>query len=441
MIAPADPAHRETAKRRDLFLIALKIGLLSFGGPAAQIALMHREFVENRGWLTEDRFLRALNFCMLLPGPEAQQLATYCGWLVGKTIGGLIAGLLFILPGALAMLAVSVIYVTYGNVGFVAALFYGLKGGVLAIVVQALLRLGSKALTTTRLRTIALVAFLALFILKLPFPVVILAAGLFGYLSARGPSHAAAREPNPSSGNEATRPRRVARVLVSGILLWGLPVACAAWVLTPSHALVTIAGFFSTLALVSFGGAYALLSYMAQVAVNTMQWLSPGEMLDGLGLAETTPGPLILVTQFVGFLAGYRNAFPLNDLLGGVLGAALTTWVTFAPSFLFVLIGAPFMERLQDRPGLSAALSSITAAVAGTILNLAVWFALNVLFNDVREETILGVLHFPVPQMDTLDPALAAIAAVALILTFVARLGLAVILPVCCGLGLLAQAF
>ena len=418
---------------RALAQVSFKIGLLSFGGPAAQIALMHREFVENKKWISEQRFLHALNFCMLLPGPEAQQLATYCGWITGRLWGGLIAGLLFIVPGALAMLLVSIIYVTYGEVSFIQALFYGLKGGVLAIVLQALLRVATKALTTTVARSIALAAFVALFFFKVPFPAVILTSGLLGFLIASRFVHAEVKMPGAKPQASVITSLKT---VVTGLVLWGAPAGLAILLLLPDHNLVTIAGFFSTLAVVSFGGAYALLSYMAQVAVETMSWLSAGEMLDGLGLAETTPGPLILVTQFVGFLAGYRDAAPLSPLMGGILAAGMTTWVTFAPSFLFVLTGAPWMERLHGNVKLTATLNAITAAVAGTILNLAVWFALNVLFHDVKEVTYAGLLYVPIPTIASLDGALAAIALVAIALVFAAKRGLGTVLVTSCLLGL-----
>ncbi|MBO0347017.1 chromate efflux transporter [Roseibium sp. CAU 1637] len=415
----------------------LKIGVLSFGGPAVQIALMHDEFVTRRKWLSADRFQHALSFCMLLPGPEAQQLATYCGWLMAGVRGGLITGLLFILPGALIMAALSTIYVLYGAVPLVEAIFYGLKGGVLAIVLQALWRITQKALAGAFLKALCLAAFIALFAFNLPFPLVVLAAGLLGFLFA----------PNPTGVPEApATPERLpvskqvslSPLLLKGLVLWAAPAALAALLIAPDHVLVRLSGFFSTLAVVSFGGAYALLSYMAQVVVDTLGWLSPEEMLDGLALAETTPGPLILVTQFVGFLAGWRFADPFAPLTGALLAAAVTTWVTFAPSFLFVLIGAPFMERLRGIPALRRALAGISAAVAGTILNLSVWFALNTLFAQTRQIQH-GPLDITWPTLTTLDPVLAGITLLALGLTLGARLSIFPLLGICCAAGLLAR--
>lgn len=430
------PMSRKTVPATDMGWLArrsLKIGLLSFGGPAAQIALMHREFVEDGGKVSETRFLNALNYCMLLPGPEAQQLATYCGWIVAGVRGGLVSGLLFILPGALAMLAVSLLYVTLGSTGIVASLFYGIKAGVLAIVLQALLRLGRRALTSAGAWAIALAAFLALFLFDLPFPLVIVAAGLAGALGLAAPPRAEAEpdaDPAPTHSDGRARGGwrsglgASLRTVAIALLLWGLPVALAALALSPRHVLIDIAGFFSTMAVVSFGGAYALLSYMAQVAVETQGWLAPGEMLDGLGLAETTPGPLILVTQFVGFLGGFRDPAPFDPLIAGTLAAAMTTWVTFAPSFLFVLAGAPHIDRIQQVRWLSRMLSAITAAVVGTILNLSLWFAINVLFREVGTLERAG-LSAPLPVPASLDPWIAGLAGLAAVLLFVLKRGVA----------------
>ncbi|PVB62450.1 chromate efflux transporter [Labrenzia sp. 011] len=415
--------------------VSLKVGLLSFGGPAAQISVMHQEFVENRKWLSEDRFLHALNYCMLLPGPEAQQLATYCGWLSGRTLGGLIAGLLFVLPGAIAMAVVSYIYAAYGDTSLMAAVFYGVKAGVLAIVLQALLRIGGKALKTRLAWFICAGSFSALFFFSVPFPLVIAGAALlglaFGTASGSGLAETDTR----------TRPAslsRTVKTLLAGLAVWGAPPLVAAVLLSPGSLLVDVAEFFSLLAVVSFGGAYALLSYMAQVAVETKSWLGAGAMLDGLGLAETTPGPLILVTQFVGFLAGWRDPAPFQPLTGALLAAAMTTWVTFAPSFLFVLAGAPWMERLRGNRRLEKALSAITAAVAGTILNLALWFALNVLFTQTRTVSY-GPVTVLQPDITSLDPVLAAMALVAALLVFAAKRGIATVLAVTAALGLLAK--
>lgn len=417
--------------------VSLKIGFLSFGGPAAQISVMHQEFVKNRRWLSEDRFLHALNYCMLLPGPEAQQLATYCGWLSGRYAGGLIAGLLFILPGAAAMALVSYIYAAYGDISLVSALFYGIKAGVLAIVLQALLRIGRKALKTRLAWFMCAASFCALFFFSVPFPLVIAAAAVLGLLF--GSSEATHIPENEAQGDPASL-RKTALVLVTGLGLWALPPLLAAVFLAPGNVYLEIAEFFSLLAVVSFGGAYALLSYMAQVAVETKGWLSAGEMLDGLGLAETTPGPLILVTQFVGFIGGWRDPAPFSGTAGALLAAAMTTWVTFAPSFLFVLAGAPWMERLRGNARLARALSAITAAVAGTILNLAVWFALHVLFSQTQTFAF-GVFRLIVPRPESLDPVLAGIALVAVGLIFALKRGMATVLIATALLGLVAGAW
>lgn len=415
--------------------VSLKVGLLSFGGPAAQISVMHQEFVENRKWLSEDRFLHALNYCMLLPGPEAQQLATYCGWLSGRTLGGLIAGLLFILPGAFAMVIVSYIYAAYGDTTIISAIFYGVKAGVLAIVLQALSKIGKKALKTRLSWLICGLSFCALFFFSIPFPIVIISAALIGLVFARTPA--------PGTTEDELSPTRASvtgtiKTLLTGILIWAMPPLAAALLLAPGNVFVELAEFFSLLAVVSFGGAYALLSYMAQVAVETKAWLSAGEMLDGLGLAETTPGPLILVTQFVGFLGGWRDPAPFTAPVGAILAAALTTWVTFTPSFLFVLAGAPWMEKLRGNRKLAKALSAITAAIAGTILNLAIWFAINVLFAET-ETLKVGAFELLWPDVTSLDPVLAGIALLAALLVFAARRGMATVLATTALLGFMAK--
>ncbi|MBA5777375.1 chromate efflux transporter [Stappia sp. F7233] len=415
--------------------ISLRVGLLSFGGPAAQIALMHRYFVEERGWIAEDRFLHALNYCMLLPGPEAQQLATYCGWLLHRVKGGLTAGLLFILPGAVAMLGLSFVYVLFGRLPLVESLFYGVKAGVLAIVLQALLKVGSRALKSRLSIAIAIASFLALFLFGIPFPAVIVAAALVAVAADRKKGKRAAIPPQDA----ATPPRPgFLGTLAVGLSIWALPVVGAAVLISPDHLLVDVAGFFSTLAVVSFGGAYALLSYMAQVAVESYGWLSAGEMLDGLGLAETTPGPLILVTQFVGFLAGFHAPAPFPAAIAATLAAAMTTWVTFAPSFLFIFLGAPFIERLRGNRRLSAALSGITAAVTGTIANLALWFALHVFFAETTNAPLWWIAA-PIPTLTSIDPLAVALALVAGWLVFFRKLGVATVVGASAVLGLAAR--
>jgi chromate transporter len=389
------------------FRVWLRIGCLSFGGPAGQIALLHREVVDERNWISDRRFLQALNFCTLLPGPEAQQLATYLGWLMHGVRGGLAAGLLFVIPGALVMLVLSIIYATLGGVPVIAALFFGLKAAVLVLVVEALLRIGRRALKGTAAWVLAAVAFVALFVFAVPFPVVVLAAGIVGFLapgSFAGGGHGKAKDGPPALLDAAldADPGRAARLAADGrkaglaaLLLWLLPVA----LLLPSGGVYAdIAWFFSKMAVVTFGGAYAVLAYVAQEAVEKYHWLAAPEMLAGLGLAETTPGPLILVLQFVGFLAGYRQ----HGLGGGVLASILTLWVTFAPCFVFVFLGAPLIERVQGKKALSGALAAITASVVGVIGNLAVWFALHTLFRETIAVRWLGSA-FDAPVFGSLD--------------------------------------
>jgi len=431
-----------------------KIGLLSFGGPAAQIALMHTLLVDEKRWIGERRFLHALNYCMLLPGPEAQQLATYIGWLMHGVKGGLIAGLLFILPGALVMLALSALYAAYAEVPLIAGAFYGIKCAVLAIVVQAVLRVAGRALKTTALRLIALAAFLALFLFALPFPVVILAAGLGGFVLSRlapgaiagGGGHKA-HAGSPEYGlidafmdrgalpHTKANARAFWRHAATWLIVWLAPVGAIVGLLGTGDVFADLGLFFSKMAVVTFGGAYAVLSYVAQEAVQTYAWLTASEMVDGLGLAETTPGPLILVLEFVGFLAAFRAATGLDPLLAGALGALVTLWATFAPSFIFIFAGAPYAEALRTRPGLSAALTAITAAVVGVIANLALWFALHVLFAKVGHLDALG-LHMPLPEFSSLDPVAAALALAAVALVLTGRVGVAALVALFAAAGL-----
>ncbi len=431
-----------------------KIGLLSFGGPAAQIALMHRLLVDEKRWIGERRFLHALNYCMLLPGPEAQQLATYIGWLMHGVKGGLIAGLLFTLPGAAVMLALSALYAAYAEIPLIAGLFYGIKCAVLAIVVQALLRVAGRALKTTALRAMAVAAFLALFLFGLPFPVVIVGAGLAGFLlfritpkSIAGGGGHKAHPGSPEYGlidawidsGRLPHTRVQARAfwlhLATWLAVWLAPVAVIAGLLGPGEVFADLGLFFSKMAIVTFGGAYAVLSYVAQEAVQTYHWLTAPEMVDGLGLAETTPGPLILVLQFVGFLAAFRAATGLDPFLAGALGALVTLWATFAPSFLFIFAGAPYAEAMHSRPGLSAALTAITAAVVGVIANLALWFALHVLFARVGHIDRFG-LHMAWPDWTSIDPIACAMAVLALALMLRSTLGVAPLVGLFALLGL-----
>ena len=404
----------------------LKLGFISFGGPAGQIAIMHRVLVDERKWIDEQRFLHALNFCVLLPGPEATKLATYIGWLLHGTRGGLAAGILFVLPGALIMLGLSLLYALGRGVPVVEGALFGIKAAVLVIVVEALVRIGRRALKTRLLVAIAAAAFIGIFFLNVPFPLIVVAAALVGYFTTQ-----AAGSPAQVAGGWA----HAGRTLVVGFLLWCAPVVAVFIALGPEHVLADVGLFFAKLAVVSFGGAYALLAYMAQQAVETYHWMSAPEMVDGLGLAETTPGPLILVTQFVGFLAAYRDAAPFSPVAAGVLGAALTTWVTFVPPIALIFAGAPFVEALRSNPRLSGALAAITAAVVGVILNLTVWFALHVLFGAITEVRA-GPLRWYVFDPFALDLKVAALAALAAVLAFVFQRGLVELVLVMAALGI-----
>ncbi len=405
------------------FRFWLKLGFINFGGPTGQIAIMHHELVERRRWIDEPRFLHALNYCMLLPGPEAQQLATYVGWLLHRTAGGLVAGILFVLPAALLMLLLSWLYAVHGTVAWVTAVFVGLRAGVVAIVAAALLRLGSRTLRGPALAAVAAAAFVALALFDLPFPVVIIGAGVLGFVAGRRTPESA----RPPAGGgpvraaqlwdpAATRPsvRGALTALVIGLAAWWGPLALLAAWRGRADVLTQEAVFFSKVAMVTFGGAYAVLAYVAQAVVEQFGWLAPGEMLDGLGLAETTPGPLILVTEFVGFLGAFRHPGGLDPVVAGTLGALVTVWATFAPSFLWIFLGAPFVERLRTHARLSAALGAITAAVVGVMLNLLLWFALNTLFRATVTVALLG-RSFALPDPAAIDATAAALTAVAFV--------------------------
>jgi chromate transporter len=407
--APPDVPFREALR------IWMRVGLLSFGGPAGQIAVMHRILVEEKKWISEGQFLHALNYCMLLPGPEAQQLATYIGWLLHRIRGGLVAGMLFVLPGFAAILALSLLYAGFQETTLVQSLFFGLKPAVVAIVVQAVLHIGGRALKNRAMILLAAAAFVAIFFFEIRFPLIVLGAGLIGYLGSRVRpdlfvvirGHAPSGDHSvDSSGVPVARPSwmRSLRVATICLVLWWAPVGMLALLFGTGSIWVQEGLFFSQAAVVTFGGAYAVLAYIAQQAVETYGWLQPGEMLDGLGMAETTPGPLIQVVQFVGFMGAYRNPGTLEPMLAGVLGSVLTTWVTFVPCFLFIFVGAPWIQHLRGRQGLTAALSGITAAVVGVILNLAVWFSMHVLFAEVDEVRTAGV-RLLVPEWATLDAA------------------------------------
>ena len=428
-----------------------KIGVSSFGGPAGQIALMHTELVERRKWLDERRFLHALSFCMLLPGPEAQQLAIYVGWLIHRTVGGIVAGVLFVLPGFFAVLALSALYASYGRVPAVAALFFGMKAAVLAIVIEAVLRVGKRALESRALVAVAAAAFVAIFFLRAPFPAVVGGAGVLGFFApsffprAKETSEAAAGDTvigaMDRDGELAhTQPSasRALKVALLGSILWVSPLCAVAAVFGRDSVVATEGFFFSKAAVGTFGGAYAVLAYVAQQAVEAYAWLGPREMVDGLGLAETTPGPLILVVEFVGFLASFRHPGALSPLIAGVIGAVVSAWATFAPCFLWVFTGAPYVEALRGHRALGAALSAITAAVVGVILNLSIWFALHVVFRDVDERHVSFVRIF-VPQWGTLDVAAAVLSAGAMIAMLRFKTGVLGTLATCAIAGAAVQ--
>ena len=388
------------------------ISLRTFGGPAGQIAVMHEEIVEKRKLIGESRFLHALSFCTLLPGPEAQQLAIYLGWLLNGTTGGLIAGTLFVVPGFVAMMALSAIYAQWGATKIVTAIFFGLGPAVIAIVVQAVWRMSKRSLKTSTLRWVAIGAFLSLVLVSVPFPLVILIAGVVGVIA------------NKTTVNDDVEPLLVQpkaahplRIIVIGLTLWFLPIAIAAVALGRDHVFVDEGLFFSGTAVVTFGGAYAVLSFVAQRAVNVFGWLLPGEMVNGLALAETTPGPLIMVVQFVAFLGAFRNAGSLNPWVAGVVGSSLVVWVTFVPCFLFVFLGAPYVERLRTNRSLSAAMSAVSAAVVGVIANLSVYFSLHTLFDDTTRIDN-GILQMTLPAWDSVNIRALVLTVFACVLVF-----------------------
>jgi chromate transporter len=438
----------------EAFRVWLRVALLSFGGPAGQIAVMHKILVEEKRWVSENRFLHALNYCMLLPGPEAQQLATYVGWLMHRTFGGVMAGGLFVLPGILSIMALSMIYAAYGKVGVVAALFFGLKAAVLAIVLDAVVRIGKRSLKNNVMQGLAAAAFIGIFFLNVPFPMIVFGAGLIGFLGGRaglpqfkvGGGHAPAKGKGPSPqedllGDELPAHARptVARALRASsiwLVLWLVPVAAVLWSFGEANVFSQIAIFFSKTAMVTFGGAYAVLAYVAQQAVEHYQWLQPGEMLDGLGMAETTPGPLIMVLQFVGFMAAYRDPGALSPMLAGTVGGLLATWVTFAPCFLWIFLGAPFIEGMRGNKALAGALSAITAAVVGVVLNLAIWFAIHAVFREVRPLRAYGV-GFDAPVLSSVDPWALALALAAGVTIFRFKIGMIPVLAACSAVGIL----
>ena len=418
----------------------LKIGCINFGGPAGQIAMMHRILVDEKKWIDEARFLHALNFSMLLPGPEATQLATYVGWLLHGVRGGLAAGILFVLPGAFVMLGLSLLYAYGRGLGPIDGALFGIKAAVLVIVFEALIRIGKRSLKSSLLVSLAALAFISIFFFAVPFPLIVIAAALAGYLIARSRPDLlglAVKAPDVTDYS-GSRWRQFTIATIIGLAIWWAPVALAALTLGPHHILVGVGIFFSKLAVVTFGGAYAVLAYMAQQVVETNGWLTAPEMVDALGLAETTPGPLILVTQFVGFLAAFREAAPFTPFIAGLLGAALTTWVTFVPAMLWIFAGAPFIEQLRGNRQLAGALAAITAAVVGVILNLSVWFALHVLFGKLTEMHI-GPLRWYAFDPLALDIRAAALAAIAAVLAFGLHRSLIEVIVAMAALGVVTQ--
>ena len=425
---PAPDTIRPQVSFADALRVWARIGCLSFGGPAGQIALMHREVVEERDWLSEEDYLNALNFCMLLPGPEAMQLATYAGWRLHGVMGGLAAGLLFVIPGALVVLGLTAIYALYGSVPLIEAAFVGIKAAVLVIVIEALLKISKRALHVPLHWLIAGAAFVAIFFLQVPFPLIVLGAGLIGFALAKRTPQAAA----PSIARIS--PAQTAGTCAIWLAVWLVPLGALWAALGDDHVLTQIGFFFSKLAVVTFGGAYAVLAYMGQAAVETHGWLQPGEMLDGLGLAETTPGPLILVTEFVGYLAAAGHSGG-HSIAMGLAGAAVTLWATFAPCFLWIFAGAPYVERISHSPLIRGALQCITAAVVGVILNLSIWFSLHVLMPGIQEK-YAGPLRYWLPPESGLDLVAAGLACVAVIALFPLKQGVLKTLATCAGLAL-----
>lgn len=404
-----------------------KLGFINFGGPAGQIAIMHEELVERRRWIGNDRFLHALNFCMLLPGPEAQQLAIYIGWLLNGTLGGIAAGVLFVLPAFFLILGLAWSYAVHGDISWVAAIFYGLQAAVIAIVASAVIRVGSKALRTPALYLLAAVSFVGIFFLDVPFPVIVLGAGVVGLIGGRAfpalfpaPSHGEDKAEDSvigdaeDVGSSGATWGRALTVLLVGVSVWWIPLLIVIAVRGMEDTLSEMALFFSQAAMVTFGGAYAVLAYINEVAVQDFGWLEPGQMVTGLGLAESTPGPLIMVTEFVGFLGAFRLPGGLHPVTAGIVGAAVATWATFAPCFLWIFLGAPYIEKLRGNRALGAALSAITAAVVGVILNLAVTFAIFALFDSVARSGA-GPVEFPWPDWSTVDLFAAVVATVAFV--------------------------
>jgi chromate transporter len=449
--AQADRSLSHSVSLREAFETWLRVACLSFGGPAGQIAVMHRIIVDEKHWISEERFLHALNYCMLLPGPEAQQLATYIGWLMHRTLGGIMAGVLFVIPGIIAIMALSTIYAGYGQAPVIVALFFGLKAAVLAIVLEAVVRIGKRALKNNVMVAIAAAAFVGIFFFAVPFPIIIIGAALIGYVGAASGlgvfqikgGHGNGKQDGVKEsllGDELPDHAKptVARALRASsvwLALWLIPVIAVLATLGANNVFSQIAVFFTKMAMVTFGGAYAVLAYVAQQAVENYGWVKPGEMLDGLGMAETTPGPLIMVLQFVGFMAAYRDPGTLSPMLAGTLGGLLATWVTFTPCFLWIFLGAPFIEVLRGNTALNGAMSAITAAVVGVVLNLAIWFALHSVFRQVTPLQDYG-FNFDMPVLGSVDAWALALSVAAIVAIFRFKVGMITTLIGCSAIGI-----
>ena len=447
---------KETPTLFDAFKVWLKISLLSFGGPAGQISIMHKFLVEQKQWISDKRFLHALNYCMLLPGPEAQQLATYIGWLLHRTFGGLIAGLLFIIPGVIIILILSILYAEFQELKLINALFFGLKAAVLAVVIEAIIKIGKRALKSKAMYAIAFGTFIGIFFLTIPFPILIIIAAIIGVIGEiikrksdfnvnnisvqivpdKNTAIIDKKLNNKVLAHTESSFRQSVKVAIIWLIIWLGPIFVMILALGTTNVFVQEGLFFSKIAVVTFGGAYAVLAYVAQQAVYNYQWLSPGEMLNGLGMAETTPGPLIMIVQFVGFMGAYRNPGQLDPITAGILGSMITTWVTFAPCFLWIFLGGPYIEKLRNNKLLASALSAITAAVVGVILNLAVWFSLHVIFKTVNE-VFIGFIHVWVPVWGTIEYASLAIAVGALISSLLLKIGMIPTLLISAVIGVL----
>ncbi len=448
-----DPTSRFVrVSLREAFWTWCRIAALSFGGPAGQIAVMHRILVDEKKWISEERFLHALNYCMLLPGPEAQQLATYVGWLMHRTVGGLMAGILFVLPGFVSILILSIIYTSYEDSLLVQAMFFGLKPAVMAIVLEAVMRIGKRVLKNSIMIALAVSSFIAIFFLNVPFPVLIIAASLIGVVGDRiAPRWFRENPPDAERTDEKTTERnpeavladippslyRSLKISVVCLSLWFGPLIVIRLLLGPESIFLQQGILFSEAAVMTFGGAYSVLAYIAQQAVEQYGWLQPNEMMDGLGMAETTPGPLIMVVQFVGFMGAYRNPGPFDPLVAGIIGSVITTWVTFVPCFYWIFLGAPSIESLRGNQLVRSALSCISAVVIGAILSLATWFSLHTLFRQV-ETRHAGGFRLLVPDWSSIDFVTCSIALVSLLLTFYWKKGMAVTLAAAVILGLIS---